>query len=66
MAGGLRDIIGSKRTHVYSTVALFLDAREAGGFPWNDARGPIKGKPSDVINETMISPDRKTSLFELH
>lgn len=44
---------------MYSAEALFLDAREAGGLPWNDARGPIKGKPSDVINETMISPGQE-------
>jgi hypothetical protein len=44
---------------VYSAGALFLDAREAGGLLWNDARGPIKGKPSDVINETMISPGQE-------
>jgi len=63
-AGGrVKEICQPKCTRTCSGQTLFLDAREAGGLGWNDARGPIKGQPSYVINETMISPGRENNAY---
>jgi hypothetical protein len=48
---------------LHGRATLFLDAREAGGLGWNDARGPIKGQHSYVINETMISPGQENNAY---
>jgi len=63
-AGGrAKEICQPKCARTCSGQTLFLDAREAGGLGWNDARGPIKGQPSYVINETMISPGQENNSY---